>query len=132
MVRQRKLTIILMKALFFLTLIIFVSCSQTNRNNDGQSFESKQIDTISTEEQKKEIVKQFVTGTITSIADGFDVKRVNLYNSTSSDRRISCYLLNGDKIRILEDAEPYYLVEKIDGQVCKGYCMKGFIVLDKK
>ncbi|MEN6569583.1 MAG: hypothetical protein ABFC18_06200 [Rikenellaceae bacterium] len=121
-----------MKILLYMTLIVFVSCSQVNKNNDGQSFRSKQNDTISTEEQKKETVKQTKTGTITTIADGFDVKRVNLFNSTSTDRRINCYLENGDKVKVVEDAEPYYLVEKIGGQDCKGYCMKGFVILDKK
>jgi hypothetical protein len=102
-----------MKNLLIISTVLFlVSCRQGNNN-----------------EVKKEQTKPVATGNITSIADGFDVQRVNIFNSTSSNRTINCYLKNGDKVNILEDVDPYYLVEKMDEKTCRGYCMKGFVIL---
>ncbi len=71
------------------------------------------------------------SGTITTIADGFDVKRVNLWNSISSGRKVVGYMTNGEEVIVLMDEEPYFLVESANGDGRKGYCMKGFVVLKK-
>lgn len=116
-----------------LTFLILVSCGQENTNNDGQTKESDQmpIETPKTAEIKKEETKVIGTGKITTIADGYDVQRVNLFSTTSPDRTINCFLTKGDKVNILEDADPYYLVEKVDKKECKGYCMKEFVIIKK-
>jgi hypothetical protein len=123
-----------MKNIFtVLTIIIVISCGQEKKNNDGelQSLEPKPTDLPKTEEVKKEDPKPIGTGKVNSIVDGFDVQRVNLFNSTSSNRTINCYLKNGDKVNVLKDADPYYLVEKQTDKGCKGYCMKEFVILNK-
>lgn len=120
-----------MKTLLIIsTILILISCGQGNKKDEAEQ-KPTQIETPKTEEVKKAEAKPIATGKITSIADGFDVQRVNLYNSTSANRTINCYLKNGDKVNILEDADPYYLVEKTGGQKCKGYCMKGFVIVNK-
>jgi hypothetical protein len=66
------------------------------------------------------------TGVITSIADGVDVKIVNLWSSTEEDRTIVAQMVKGDNVNILEDADPYYYLELEKNKV-KGYCMKGYV-----
>jgi hypothetical protein len=70
------------------------------------------------------------TGRINTVADGFDVREVNLWTSTSSSRSIECAVIKGQKVRITEDADPYYYVEAIGRSDCEGYCMKEFVILD--
>lgn len=77
-------------------------------------------------EEEPEIIP---TGKITTIADGMDVGQVNLWSSTSSSRRKVGSLGKGAKVIILEDSDPYYLIETKDGKK-KGYCMKGFVIRD--
>ena len=64
-------------------------------------------------------------GTITTHVDGTDVQRVNLWSSVSGNRTEVCHLLDGTKVKILENNGEYYLLEAPNG--CKGYCMKGFV-----
>jgi len=83
--------------------------------------------------QKKEenTIIKIGSGTITTIADGFDVQRVNLWNSISSGRKVSAYMTNGEEVIILKDEDPYFLVESANGDGRKGYCMKDFVILKK-
>lgn len=113
--------------LALLTLMLSLSCGQ---NKNGQEQSQKPVDTVpSTGKEEKE--KKPITGIIITIADGYDVKRVNLFTSTSPDRTITCFLTNGEKVKILLDADPYYFVERANGKGCRGYCMKGFVIIDK-
>ena len=86
--------------------------------------------TQATENNKVEI-QPISFGKITTIADGFDVKRVNLWSSTNAKRKVQAFMTNGEKIKVLEDSDPYYLVESVNGDGRKGFCMKGFVVIDK-
>jgi hypothetical protein len=70
------------------------------------------------------------TGRITSIADGVELGKVNLWTSTSSNRSVECTVIKGQKVRITEDADPYYYVEAIGRSDCEGYCMKEFVIRD--
>lgn len=70
-------------------------------------------------------------GTITTIADGYDVQRVNLWSTTGSGRSIVGYFVNGDKVMIVKDEDPYYKVRSISNDNLEGYCMKGFVILAK-
>lgn len=65
------------------------------------------------------------TGKITTIADGTDVGKVNIWSSASSNRSVKCSLSNNTRVRIIRSDGPYYLVESSSG--CRGYCMKGFV-----
>ena len=72
------------------------------------------------------------TGKITTIADGYDVGKVNLWSSTNaSTRRIVKSLRNGDKVIVWKYAEPYYQVESASKDGIKGYFMKGFVIFDR-
>ncbi len=57
------------------------------------------------------------------------VKKVNLWSSTNSDRKAHGFMLNGEKVEILEDKDIYYLVKSVSGNKRKGYCKKGFVIL---
>lgn len=70
------------------------------------------------------------TGRINSVVDGVDIRKVNLWTATSSSRTIECTVIKGQKVRITEDADPYYYVEAIGRSGCEGYCMKEFVILD--
>lgn len=70
-------------------------------------------------------------GIITTIADGYDVKEVNLWSSTTSDRKRTGSMRNGEEVIILKEDVPYYLIESAKGDGRKGYCMKEFVILKK-
>ena len=95
-----------------LVVLLFLSCNKTENRNET-------------------IIKPIGKGKITTIADGYDVKRVNLWSSVSSERKIIAYMTNGEEVLILKDADPYYLVESANKDGRKGYCMKGFIILSE-
>lgn len=76
-------------------------------------------------------LEPIATGKIMTKVDGFDVKEVNLWSSTSSDRSIVCSINEGWEVVILKDAHPYYLVKSTIQIGCAGYCLKGFVVLDE-
>ena len=102
-----------MKTLFILlAAFLIISCNKTENKNKTNT------DVIG-------------RGKITTIADGFDVKRVNLWSSISTGRKIVAYMTNGEEVLILKDVDPYYLVESVKSDGRKGYCMKGFVVLNK-
>ena len=65
-------------------------------------------------------------------ADGLYLERINLWNSTKSGREIDCCLIGGAKVVILKEEGPYYLVESVYYKKCRGYCMKEFVIVDKK
>ena len=82
---------------------------------------------------KKQETKHAVIGygVITTIADGYDVKEVNLWSSTDSNRRRTGSMRNGEEVIILKKDVPYYLIESANGDGRKGYCMKEFVILKK-
>lgn len=67
------------------------------------------------------------TGKIITNVDGIDVRQVKLWSSTYSNRTIVCSLTNKHEVKILEDEDPYYLVQATKDSKCKGYCMKSFV-----
>lgn len=111
-------------SLILLVLFSLIGCNNGFDPKDYNKSEIKQ------EEPAEETKEPLGTGVITTQVDGMDVNRVNLWTSTSSDRKINCFLIDRDKIQILEDAEPYYLVESVKDNTCRGYCMKGFVIMD--
>jgi hypothetical protein len=129
MAGQRITDVLKMKnQLLTIAAIILLSCGQ---NKTEKQANTTSTDTASTTIDTKKTEKRPLTGKITTIADGYDVKRVNLFTSTSPDRTITCFLKNGEKVKILLDADPYYFVEQANGQGCRGYCMKSFVLIDK-
>ena len=38
---------------------------------------------------------------------------------------------NGEKIKVLQDSDSYYLVESLKEDGRKGYCLKEFVVIDR-
>ena len=111
---MKTLTIIL------ITLILF-ACNEKRIADNTK--ESKEVNNVG--------MQPIAFGKITTIADGFDVKKVKLWSSTSTNRKVLSFMSNGEKIKVLQDNDPYYLVESINGAVRKGYCMKGFVAIDK-
>lgn len=117
--------------LLIILSFILGACGQSN--NEDKKFEeiatsaTKSID----EEPKKEELKPIGKGEITTMADGMDVQRVNLWSTTSSDRVTTSHLTNGEKVIILQDEDPYYLIETASGDGRRGYCMKDFVIKSK-
>jgi len=95
-----------------LVALLFFSCNQKEKNEG----------TIS---------KKMGSGHITTNVDNYDVKKVNLWSSTSSSRKMIASMVNGEKVNILKVEDPYYLIESANGDGRKGYCMKEFIIVTK-
>jgi hypothetical protein len=74
-----------------------------------------------TKEEKKK--KQY--SKITTIADGYDVGRVNLWSSPTSNRRQVAFCINNEKVEVLEYSGEYVKVKKSNG--AEGWCMTGFL-----
>lgn len=72
-----------------------------------------------TERSKKEYA------VITTIADGYDVRKVNLWSTTGTDRKIVDYCINNEKVEIDHRSNGYVYVTKSNG--ISGYCLEGFL-----
>ncbi len=107
-------------------LLAFILFACNEKRTTGTTEKTNQAT-----ENKSVEIQPIAFGKITTIADGFDVKKVKLWSSTSTNRRVQAFMTNGEKIKILEDSDPYYLVESVNGDGRKGYCMKGFVVIDE-
>ena len=70
------------------------------------------------------------TGHITTFVDGADVGSVNLWSSTGSERRINYQASNQEAVNILGIEGEYYFVQSILSPNSKGYCLKGFVILN--
>ncbi len=104
-------------------VLLIVSCnSQKGTNQEYDSIYGKD----SVVKQVEEKIVPIGSGIITSVADGYDVKLVTLWDAAGSDRRAISQLKEGDQVNILEDEDPYYYIESLKTQ-SKGYCMKGYI-----
>lgn len=122
----------------FLVLLLLIGCSNNDRVqvvNDKKSSEPKQAKVVGTmlEEQTQEEsqeINPIGTGRITTLVDGADVQRVNLFSSTNSSRRQVCALKNGEKVDILRVEEPYFFIKSKSDNSCQGYCMKEFVILE--
>jgi len=113
-----------------MVLLFFLSCGKSkDQTEDKKRVEKESLP--KKEEVKIEELKIIGTGIIKTIADGVDVQRVNLFNSTGSNRSINCFLTKGEVVNILRDEDPYYLVQSTSDKNCKGYCMKGFVIKKK-
>ncbi len=107
--------------LFVLIKLITIATQQPKYNQPRQTVE-----------QTAPIPAQPIgTGKITTIADGFDVRRVNLFSTTGPNRTINASLIDGEKVNILRDEDPYYFVETSNGDGRRGYCIKGFVIKTK-
>ena len=118
--KTQKILIIIHLVLLVFVPLVFYSCTQqSNKSTTEQTTPEPEPEPIA-------------TGRITTIADGIDVGKVNLWSSTDgSTRRIVKSLRNGDKVVVWKDANPYFQVESASRDGIKGYCMKGFVVLDR-
>ena len=96
----------------FLILIFIFSCNSNNQKPDSHPTEIGR-------------------GIITTIADGYDVKVVNLWSSTDSKRKRTGSMRNGEEVIILKEEAPYYLIQSANGDGRKGYGMKEFVILKK-
>jgi hypothetical protein len=113
-------------------IIVLGSCNSQSTKNASEIQEEEKTKT-NFEEQSElksepKSVEQIGTGRITTKVDGMDVMKVKLWSSASSNRTIVCYLTHNEEVKILRDADPYFLVESFNDSNCKGYCMKGFVI----
>ena len=106
--------------IILITLLIY-SCNEKRTSNEmNETTKSNNVE-----------IQPIAFGKITTITDGFDVKKVNLWSSTNTDRKVLASMRNGEKIKVLQDSDPYYLVESLNEHGKKGYCMKEFVVIEK-
>ncbi len=63
--------------------------------------------------------------TITTIADGYDVQKVNLWDSTDENRKIVGYCINNEKVKVGHRYKGYAYIIKKDGTA--GYCLEEFL-----
>ena len=125
--KTQKILIIINLALLVIAPVVVYACVQQSKKT-----ETEQV--IPKTEPAKTTPKPvpIATGKITTIADGIDVQKVNLWSSTDgSTRRVVKSLRNGDRVVVWKDAEPYYQVESASKDGIKGYCMKGFVIIDR-
>lgn len=116
----QKILGILNISLLVIVPLVFYSCTQ-------------QPSKTSTEQATTQPEPEpMATGKITTIVDGMDVGTVKLWSSTDgSTRRVLKSFRNGNLVIVWKDADPYYQIESASRDGVKGYCMKGFVILDK-
>lgn len=124
-----------MKKLLLLIVVLSIfGCLPKNNKTDNSESQQEETaiyvrpDTLhrveQKEQQKLKPVREF--GYVTTIADGYDVKQVNLWSKYDGNRRVVGKMFKGDKVEILGEYDPYVWVKTKDGT--KGWCMDGFIV----
>lgn len=75
---------------------------------------------------KAEPYQTFKTVTITTITEGYDVEKVNLYNCPSCDgRRVVATCINGEEVKLISKTDEYVKVKKSNGK--EGWCMEGWV-----
>lgn len=95
-----------------------------NEIADFVNVANAQIAANKEEEKNKPKEKEFRQ--ITTIADGFDVKRVNLFDSTDGNtRKVISYCTNNEKVEVIYRMDGYVKVRKKDG--VEGWCLEGFL-----
>ena len=95
-----------------------------NEIADFVNIANAQISANKEKEKNKPKEKEFRQ--ITTIADGFDVKRVNLFDSTDGNtRKVISYCSNNEKVEVIYRMEGYVKVRKKDG--VEGWCLEGFL-----
>ena len=117
-----------MKAVIFIILFCIVgACGQKNSENDQVEIITTSEPQPTIEDIKTEEPKPIGKGKITTMADGIDVQRVNLWSTTGSNRITTSHLIHGEKVIVLREEGPYYLIETVNVDGRKGYCMKEFV-----
>ncbi|WP_417602888.1 hypothetical protein [Owenweeksia hongkongensis] len=122
----------------FLVLLLLIGCTNNDRVqvvNDKKNSEPKQTKIVGPmlegqAQEESEEVNPIGKGRITTLVDGVDVQRVNLFSSTNSSRRQICALKNGEKVDVLRVEEPYFFIKSKSDNSCQGYCMKEFVILE--
>ena len=89
------------------------------KKEDSTPKEKKEVKEV------KEVKKAKQYAKITTIADGYDVKRVNLWSSSTSNRTQVGFCTNNEKVEILEYSGEYVKIRKTDG--IEGWCMSEFL-----
>lgn len=119
--------------LILIAAVILMSCAQNKAENENKTQERKTVPAVKqppveVQQPKKEEIIPIGKGKITTIVDGFDVRQVKLWSTTGAGRIAIASLKNGEKIKILKDEDPYYLIETSTGSIQRGYCMKNFVI----
>jgi hypothetical protein len=113
-----------MKSLFLFALpLALISCDQS----DPVDVQEVETQVIVSPEPVMEKIDTIGKGVVTTIVDGVDIRNVNLWSSTKSDRRVICSLPKDHAIHILKEEGDYFQVVSAFDPTCKGYCMKSFI-----
>lgn len=131
---MRKLKQLNLAILSLMTSAFLFSCSvPVGENNSNPEPQTTLSDTAQVGGDASEASRAAALGkgTITTIADGYDVHRVNLWSSTDGNRTMTGFLTMGEKVNILGDDDPYFYVESANGDGREGYCMKGFVIEEK-
>lgn len=69
-------------------------------------------------------------GSINTFVDGYDVIEVNLWSDISAQRKLLGSLKNRESVKVISEIEDYYFVESVANKELRGYCKKGFVILD--
>jgi hypothetical protein len=70
------------------------------------------------------------TGTIETIADGYNARVVNLWSSHEDNRTKVCSLTRGERVDILLSFGEHYKVRSQRDHSCVGFCMKSWVKRD--
>jgi hypothetical protein len=124
--------------LFICITMIFISCNNKQKCDcdlleakvsvlsDSVSSLQKEMESYKPkDDKKKKEPKKKQYAVITSIADGYDVGKVNLWSSTLETRAQVGSCANNEKVEVLEYSNGYVKVKKSNG--LEGWCMTGFL-----
>lgn len=118
---KNNLPLIFLAALFFVAFILFINTPSSTSNKKTTRTEKTTL--------TPEVISRHIrTGTINTIADGFDVRHVNIWSSCSNGRYKLYHLNNGIKVEIVDENDIYYKVRPLNEPSKEaGWCMKGFV-----
>jgi hypothetical protein len=116
-----------MRAIILSICIIATAC--TGRWDEMREETQEKIKPYT---QKTTVFKDTVwgTGTIETIVDGYDGRKVNLWSSHEEGRTIICSLTRGERVDILLSFGEHYKVRSQRDHNCAGFLMKGWVIRD--
>ena len=118
---KKNIPLVFLAALLFAAFILFINTPTSTSNK-------KPARTQKTTLPSDVVSRHIRTGTINTIADGFDVQHVNIWSSCSNGRYKLYHLNNGMKVEIVDENDDYYKVRPLDEPSKEaGWCMKGFV-----
>lgn len=107
----------------FIILITSFSCNIESKKPLSENKTDKEY--VSNDDSVKNIEHEKIYALVTTVADGMDIKEVNIWSSVNPDRVVVGRCKKNEKVQVLSFSDPYVKIKKQNG--IEGWFMEGWI-----